>query len=264
MFGKYWIIVFVFCFSYAETFEEFQQRCNDIGSVEYKSEKEAQNKLANSLYGVFINNSISQVIKEDIVNGKESLSSHIRDYRSNRSKAFLYIKFETNHTAKIICNRQQYEKYIQYINNSIDQVQVHNSPTKYKLWQNQSFDSIDIQAYNEQKYNSNRVKNFQEAKKYCQNLNLDARKWRLPTILEIYDITNHNPSYNTNNQKVYIKKSFINNLPTTEDIKFWLQDTDEIKDNAYYIDFSTNQIVTSNKDDYLYVMCISNKGVNDE
>jgi len=256
------IIFILLINSYAETFDEFKTRCKKIGFVN-DNNKNYQKLLAESLYGTNVSSEQIDIIEESTGGGVNHTKEQFGQNSTLSMHGYLYIMHK-NHKAKIICDYLQYKKYIQYINNNLNTTKIQITNHNNTLWQNQPFTKEDIRTYNKHSSNSNRVKTYTKAMQYCNNLLLNNRtNWQLPTqddvnnILDLYG--NYKEYDNDKYNKVFVKKKFVENLPSSTTLKFWLKDSEieSYDEQSNTIDFSTGWTTKENKDNHNYVICIS-------
>lgn len=88
---------------------------------------------------------------------------------------------------------------------------------------------------------------YTEAERYCENLKLLNREWRLPTLDELYSIVNYN----------YVKPSVNRAIFGHMHHKYYLSD-DEFNDNEIYVvGFAVGSVATAPKSEKYFFRCVS-------
>ena len=99
-------------------------------------------------------------------------------------------------------------------------------------------------------------KNWYEAIEYCKQLKIqDIEQWRLPTIQELFTITDSERQYPS------IKQEFKN----IENSDYWTITTEpESQDNAWGVCFSGNDGSWNEKNDPHHVRCVKNIAIGNK
>ncbi len=94
------------------------------------------------------------------------------------------------------------------------------------------------------------TKTWQVALEYCENLNLDGRTWRLPSVNELKTIVDRSKTAAPYIDTVH--------FPATVSSYYWTSTT-EIPSPAFawYVNFLNGYVSNSNKTDTNYVRCVS-------
>ncbi|WP_281950631.1 DUF1566 domain-containing protein [Nitrosophilus kaiyonis] len=101
-----------------------------------------------------------------------------------------------------------------------------------------------------EKYDKNRDKlklNYKDAQKYCEDLKLLDREWRLPTIEELYSIVNYN----------YVKPSVNKKIFGHMHHKYYLSDDEFGENEIYLVGFAVGSVATGPKNERYYFRCVS-------
>ena len=89
--------------------------------------------------------------------------------------------------------------------------------------------------------------NYDEAKNYCEDLDLHGRVWRLPTLEELYGIVNYN----------YVKPSTNKKIFGPMARKYYWSETEFGLDAAYVVGFSVGSVATSALNNKSHFRCVS-------
>jgi hypothetical protein len=117
------------------------------------------------------------------------------------------------------------------------------------MWQNEKYTAEDDRNY--LKKEGGKVWNWWNAKKYCQNLQLDGYSdWRLPTLKELKTIISK-----TKYNGYYIKKELSKSMGSGSG--FW-SSTPSVSNskNAWYVLFSDGDDYDGSKAYKSYVRCV--------
>ncbi len=88
---------------------------------------------------------------------------------------------------------------------------------------------------------------YEAAIKYCEDLDLYGRTWRLPTLEELYGIVNYN----------YIKPSANKKIFGPMARKYYWTETEFGSDAAYVVGFSVGSVATSDMNNKSHFRCVS-------
>lgn len=104
--------------------------------------------------------------------------------------------------------------------------------------------------------NSGKTCSHQEAVNYCNNLNLEGKTWRLPTLKELETLIDFSQTP-TINQKYF-------NLPSTSLKKFWTETDSQVNNGKFWvIDFGTALISDEASNKFFYPKCVSGNELSD-
>ncbi len=90
-------------------------------------------------------------------------------------------------------------------------------------------------------------KSYEEAQRWCENLHLLNKDWRLPTLDELFGIVNYN----------YIKPSLNKGLFGHMHHKYYLTDDEFGEDEVYVVGFAVGSVATGPKSERYYFRCVS-------
>lgn len=90
--------------------------------------------------------------------------------------------------------------------------------------------------------------NHDEAKNYCQDMSLLGKKWRLPTLDELYSITDHYISSPSTNKDIF--RNFAYKF-------YWTNDG--MDDKAYVVGFKVGSVGLLPRWQKSFVRCVTEK-----
>jgi len=88
---------------------------------------------------------------------------------------------------------------------------------------------------------------YEDASRYCEELRLFGREWRLPSLDELYGIVNYNYVKPAVNKKIFGPMRF----------KYYLSDEEFGEDGVYVVGFSIGTVATVPKEAKVLFRCVS-------
>ncbi|BCD60134.1 MULTISPECIES: DUF1566 domain-containing protein [unclassified Nitratiruptor] len=88
---------------------------------------------------------------------------------------------------------------------------------------------------------------YEDAQRYCENLHLFGRSWRLPTVDELYSIVNYN----------YVKPAVNKAIFGHMHHKYYVSDDEFNDDEVYVVGFAVGSVATGPINERYYFRCVS-------
>ncbi|BCD61965.1 hypothetical protein NitYY0826_C0832 [Nitratiruptor sp. YY08-26] len=93
---------------------------------------------------------------------------------------------------------------------------------------------------------------YEEAQRYCENLKLFGREWRLPSLEELYAIVNYN----------YVKPAVNKKIFSHMHHKYYISDDEFGENEVYVVGFAVGSVATAPKSEHFYFRCVSDMEEN--
>jgi hypothetical protein len=88
---------------------------------------------------------------------------------------------------------------------------------------------------------------YEEAREFCENLQLYGKEWRLPTLDELFGIVNYNYVKPTVNKKIFGPMR----------LKYYLTDDEFDEERVYVVGFAVGSVATAPKSAKIFFRCVS-------
>lgn len=245
----------------------FSSLANDISYAvgQKTSKKQVPELLSTGLPNVCLSGSCNQQQEVKVVE-KIVYRDRPQSYEKNPM-------IRTNLAYDVILNQNNHVEIIEKID---------AKPIEVSKTTNKNIVVIDGLKYQNQPFTL-KVFTFQEAEKYCKNLNLQGRGWRLPTKEELMNAGNvklrdhkYNPNHdtwydkykpliNSKGNSYFIKKEFLENMPSSvgtkgvykgllEDAHFWT--TDKRNSKRWFVSFEGGESRWFGRGKKIHAMCV--------